>query len=146
MWTPQRADLLTELCGEIGDEDTSLVDRAEERAERFETYQENRAADAESARKGVEAITSGIPLGQPILVGHHSQRHAERDAKRIENGMRKAVRMWETSKYWKERAAGALAHAKYKEQPDVRHRRLAGLESDLRRMQAPYTPDPKTKP
>jgi hypothetical protein len=26
MWTPQREDLLLALCGEIGDEDTSLVD------------------------------------------------------------------------------------------------------------------------
>lgn len=146
MWTPEREDLLLELCGEIGDEDTTLVDRAEERAERFETYQERRGADADSARRGVEAITSGIPLGQPILVGHHSQRRAERDAERIENGMRKAVRMWETARYWKARAAGALAHAKYTERPDVRHRRIAGLESQLRVMQARYTPDPKTKP
>ena len=38
MWTPARVDLLTELCGEVGDEDTSLVDRAEERAERFTEY------------------------------------------------------------------------------------------------------------
>ena len=33
MWTPDREDLLIELAGEVGDEDTSLVDRAEERAE-----------------------------------------------------------------------------------------------------------------
>lgn len=38
MWTPEREDLLIELCGEVGDEDTSLVDRAAERAERFEEY------------------------------------------------------------------------------------------------------------
>jgi hypothetical protein len=37
-WTPSRADLLLELCGEIGDEDTSLVERAEERADRFDSY------------------------------------------------------------------------------------------------------------
>ena len=30
MWTPEREDLLLELCGEIDDEDTSLVERAEE--------------------------------------------------------------------------------------------------------------------
>lgn len=35
MWTPQRADLLIILCGEIGDEDKSLAERATERAERF---------------------------------------------------------------------------------------------------------------
>ena len=133
MWTPERADLLIELCGEIGDEDTSLAERAEDRADRFEGYGENRKRDAESARKAVAAIADNIPLGQPILVGHHSERHARRDAKRIENGMRKTVRMWECAEYWTRRAAGAIRNAKYKERPDVRHRRIKGLEADLRK-------------
>src|ERR1700758_5561794 len=71
-WTPEREDLLLELCGEIGDEDTGLVERAEERAERFEEYSDKREQDALRAKAAVEAITDGIPLGQPILVGHHS--------------------------------------------------------------------------
>lgn len=146
MWTPAREDLLTELCSEIGDEDTSLVDRAEERADRFQDYSANRLQDAESAHAAVERITDGIPFGQPILVGHHSERRARKDAERIENGMRKAVKMWETSKYWKSRAAGAIRHAKYKERPDVRQRRIKGLESDIRVYRAKFTPDPKTRP
>ena len=133
MWTPERAALLVELAGEIGDEDTSLVQRAEERAERFEDYSDKRAADAEAARKSVAAIADNIPMGQPILVGHHSEKHARRDAERIENGMRKAVNMWRTSEYWQQRAAGALRLAKYKERPDVRARRIKGLEADLRK-------------
>src|SRR5436190_17299190 len=39
-WTPERADLLVELADDIGDEDTSLIDRAEQRADRFEDYRE----------------------------------------------------------------------------------------------------------
>src|ERR1041384_6450701 len=46
-WTPSREDLLLELCGEIDDEDTSLVDRAEQRAERFEDYSDKRADRSE---------------------------------------------------------------------------------------------------
>lgn len=146
MWTPERADLLTELCGEIGDEDSTLVERAEERAERFEGYRENRADDAEAAHRAVSAIADGIPLGQPILIGHHSEKHARKDAQRIENGMKRAVKMWETANYWKSRAAGAIRHAKYKEIPAVRARRIKGLESDIRVYRAKFTPDPKTKP
>lgn len=133
MWTPARADLAAELCGEIGDEDTSLVERATERADRFEGYSEKRADDAHRARESVSAIADGILLGQPILVGHHSEHHARRDAKRIENGMRKAVQMWETSEYWTHRAAGALRAAKYKELPGVRARRIKGIEADKRK-------------
>lgn len=135
MWTPQREDLLIELCGEIDDEDTSLVDRAEERSERFEGYSERRAADADAARKAVSAIADNIPLGQPILVGHHSERHARKDAERIENGMRRAVKMWKTSQYWEQRASGAIRHAKYKERPDVRARRIKTIEADKRKQE-----------
>jgi hypothetical protein len=135
MWTPAREDLLLELCGEIGDEDTSLVERAEERADRFGDYSDKRASDAESASRAVSSIADGIPFGQPILVGHHSERRARKDAERIENGMRRAVKMWETSEYWKHRAAGALRHAKYKELPAVRHRRIKGLEADKRKQE-----------
>ncbi len=133
VWTPEREDVALDLAGEIGDEDTTLVERAEQRAERFEGYHENRTEDAERAHKAVSAIADGIPFGQPILVGHHSERHARRDAEKIENGMRRAVKMWETAQYWQSRAAGALAHAKYKELPAVRERRIKGLESDLRK-------------
>ena len=139
MWTPDRADLLIELAGELDDEDTSLTDRAEERAERFDGYQERRARDAEAARRAVDAIADGIPLGQPILVGHHSERHARRDAEKIQSGMRRAVRMWETSKYWKARAAGAIHHAKYKERPDVRARRIKTIEADRRKREKEST-------
>jgi hypothetical protein len=132
-WTPEREDLLVELCGEIGDEDTSLVERAEERAGRFGEYRESRASEAEASCAGVDRIAQGIPLGQPILVGHHSERRARKDAERIEAGMRRAIRAWETSEYWRRRAAGAIRSAKYKERPDVRHRRIKRLETDLRR-------------
>jgi hypothetical protein len=133
MWTPAREDLLIDLCGDIGDEDKSLVQRQEERAERFDQYSDKRAKDAQRAREGVAAITKHIPFGQPILVGHHSERHARKDAERIENGMRKAISLWETSGYWERRAAGALYHAKYKELPAVRARRIKGIEADKRR-------------
>jgi hypothetical protein len=146
MWTPEREDLLIELCGEIDDEDTSLVERAEERADRFVDYKDKRISDAERAQEAVSRIADNIPLGQPILIGHHSERHARKDAERIENGMRKSVQMWQTAKYWEDRARGALRHAKYKELPGVRHRRIKGLEADLRRYQNSFTPDPKTRP
>lgn len=135
MWTPAREDLLIEFCGEIGDEDTSLVERAEIRSERFTDYSSKRAQDAESAHDAVKSITDHTPLGQPILVGHHSEKRARKDAERIENGMRKAVKMWETSKYWEDRAAGALGHAKYLERPDVRARRIKKLEAGKRKQE-----------
>lgn len=132
MWTPGREDLLIELCGEIDDEDTSLAERAEERADRFEHYSERRAAEAERAHDAVKAIADSIPFGQPILIGHHSERRARKDAERIQSGMRRTVRLWKTSEYWTTRANAAVRHAKYKERPDVRQRRIKKLEADQR--------------
>jgi phospholipid N-methyltransferase len=139
MWTPSRADLAAELCGELGDEDTTLAERAEERADRFAEYSDKRADDATRARDHVAEMSGGIPFGQPVLIGHHSQRRAERDAAKIQNGMRYAVKMWETSQYWTDRAAGALAHAKYKELPAVRARRIKGIEADKRKQERTRT-------
>lgn len=139
-WTPQGEDLLIEWCGEIGDEDTTLADRAEVRADRFEDYSSKRLDDANAAKAGVDQIADGIPLGQPILVGHHSEKHARKHAEKIENGMRKALKMWETSEYWTRRASSALSHAKYLERPDVRARRIKKITADLNRCVAEYTP------
>lgn len=133
MWTPYREDLLLKLCGEIGDEDKSLVQRATERVERFENYSENRAKDAEQARKQVDSIVAHIPFGQPILVGHHSEKRARRDVERVDNGMRKSIKMWDTSQYWTARAETAIGDAKYKERPDVRARRIRRLEAEERK-------------
>ena len=135
MWTPSRADLCEELAGEITDEDTSLVDRAEVRADRFDDYSARRASESQRAADAVRQLADGIPFGQPILIGHHSEARARRDAKRIENGMRRAVDLWDTSEYWKRRAAGAVRAAKYKERPDVRARRMRGLEADARKIE-----------
>jgi hypothetical protein len=137
MWTPEREDLAIELAdsGELDDEDTSLVERAEQRADRFETYQEKRVAEAERTHEAVETLANGIPLGQPILVGHHSERRARKDAERIRNGMAKAVRLWETSEYWERRAKGTIRLASYKDLPGVRVRRISGLEADERKHQ-----------
>ena len=135
MWTPGREDLALELCGEIGDEDTSLTERAEERADRFENYSDKRAAEANRTAEAVKELADGIPLGQPILIGHHSEKRARRDAQKIENGMRRAVKLFETSEYWTRRAAGAIRHAKYKELPAVRARRIKKIEAERRKIE-----------
>lgn len=135
VWGPDREDLALELAGDITDEDTTLVERAEARAERFETYSDARSTEANAAHQGATRIMDGIPLGQPILVGHSSERHARKDVERIHDGIRKAVDRWKTAEYWHDRAQGAIKHAKYKGRPDVRARRIKGLEADLRKQE-----------
>lgn len=61
------------------------------KAERYQNYAENAAASAENRYKTARAISSAIPLGQPILVDHHSERRHRRDIERIDQNMRKSV-------------------------------------------------------
>jgi protein-L-isoaspartate O-methyltransferase len=140
VWNPAAEDICIELAGEVEDEDSSLVERAEVRADRFEGYSEKRTAEAESAHAAVDYISQRFADGQPILVGHHSEKRARKDAEKIQNGMRKALKLWDTASYWTDRAASALAHAKYLERPDVRARRIKGLESDIRVYRSKFTP------
>jgi protein-L-isoaspartate O-methyltransferase len=136
-WSPEREDLARELATdhEIEDEDRRLMDRATERAERFEGYQESRARDAEHAHKAVESIAGRFEFGQPILIGHHSEKKARKDQERMHAGMSRAVKAFETAEYWKHRAAAALAHAEYKESPAVRARRIKTIEAERRKVE-----------
>ena len=58
------------------------IDRLRERAAKADREAESRFGTARE-------IGSHIPLGQPILVGHHSEGRHRRDLKRIDSNMRK---------------------------------------------------------
>lgn len=131
-WKPGREDLLVTLCGDIEDDDKSLVVRAEERADRFEGYAESRRDESNAAFDAGRRLANTIPFGQPILRGHHSEGRARRDAERIASAGAAGVRLWRTATYWEDRAAAALDHAKYKQRPQVRARRINKLDADLR--------------
>jgi len=61
-----------------------------QRRERLEAAAGRARARASAAHAGARRIMDGIPLGQPILVGHHSERRHRRDIARIDTGMRRA--------------------------------------------------------
>ncbi len=142
-WRPEAEDLMVEWCGSLDSDDQSAEERAAQRAKRFSAYQAARADDADTARAYVDRITAGIPLGQPIIVGHHSEKRARKDAERIKSAMNKACALWETSEYWKRRAIAAKSHAAYRSQSAVRARRVKTLTAEQRKYQR--TSDQATK-
>jgi hypothetical protein len=139
-WSPATHDLAVELCGDIGDEDSTLEDRADKRAKRYGAYSENAQVRSDDAYARVKGITDNIPFGQPILVGHHSERGARADQKRIERGMRKTIDERDKAAYWKRRAETAAKHAAVKQHPVKIRRRIKRLEADLRKYKKERTP------
>lgn len=130
---------------EAGFEVTVDVDNgtAEQRAEALDAHRERRAEalDAKAERLAAEAsahseashaATAGIPFGQPILVGHHSERRHRRAIERSDNAMRKAVDTHRAS----EDAAGRAQTARYERErsqdPAFIGRRIADKERNIR--------------
>lgn len=74
------------------------IDRLTEAAYRAEQ-------ESEAAYKRGKAISANIPFGQPILVGHHSEKSARADAQKIENAYRKTFESAEKAEYFAKRAA-----------------------------------------
>lgn len=131
-WTPEREDIALDLAGEIDDEDQPREERAAQRAERFEGYQRKREGEALGHADNYEKT--------PSVHGHQNERRAEREAERHDRQATRAVSQWSKADYWQRRTAGVIAHALYSERPDVRHRRIKGIESEMRRMMANIQP------
>ena len=66
-------------------------ERIERKAARRREWAGGRVAKAEAAHAAVSRVADMIPMGQPILVGHHSERRARRDQDRIRSGMSRAM-------------------------------------------------------
>jgi len=66
--------------------------------------------DANAAHDRSNAAVAGIPLGQPILVGHHSEGRHRRDIARSHKAMDKSMELTRKAKYYREKAA-SVGHA-----------------------------------
>lgn len=66
-------------------------ERKAARIDRLRARAEKARAGSESAFGAAKRLADAIPLGQPVLVGHHSERRHRRDLARIDGGMRKGV-------------------------------------------------------
>lgn len=99
------------------------VEKAEARAERMEAHAENAQERAAQAfdRADLREEKSGIPLGQPILVGHHSERRHRRAIERADNAMRKGIEESDKAKYFERRAESAAYTASQADLQDKRY-------------------------
>ena len=142
-WTPRREDIALELCGEIDDEDSTLMDRAEGRQERFATYSTNAGQRKQDAWDASRKATEGIPFGQPILVGHHSERRHRNAIERSRQLSARGMNEYHKENYWQRRAAGSLSHAQRTFKPGVIYRRIKKLQAELRKYQRMIDPNGK---
>lgn len=66
-------------------------ERLEARAERRREWAEKRATAHDAEHRKARAAVEGIPFGQPVLVGHHSEGRHRRALERCDNAIGRAV-------------------------------------------------------
>jgi len=114
---------------------TTRRERMENRQARREEWAAQATARAEARFGAAGSVADGIPLGQPILVGHHSERRARRDADRSHANMHRGCEEVAKAKDHAGKAAGiasALDRAIFSDDADAAARlreRIAETEA-----------------
>lgn len=116
--------------------------RREARAERLRQWAESRRKKADVSLTAARQRTEQIPLGQPILVGHHSERRHRRDLRRIDAAMTRGREHQQKADEMQSRAANIEHQAEraiYRDDPDANvqlEERIADLEQQRARRKA----------
>jgi len=134
-WTPAREDLCLELAGEIDPEMTTIAERAEAKAERLDALAAKREQQSNAFMRAADELSQAFHMGQPILVGHHSEAKARKTQERMHANMDKAVKASKAVGYWQWKAEGVERFANFKNSPRVRANRIKTLLGDLRDFQ-----------
>jgi hypothetical protein len=130
--TVQRGDLAKSTGG--AEERQQRIARANELAQ---THTERAGKlDAEAQRRfdTADRATAGIPFGQPILVGHHSQRRHENAIAKSHANMGAGVQAHQEAEQARERAASAAARARLEADPKFLARRLDRNQAEHRKV------------
>jgi hypothetical protein len=118
----------------IDAEDGGAVEYAAERPARLEARAQRHEDAAADAYARSNAAVAHIPLGQPILSGHHSERGHRAALRRARSAMDKSVREAAAAARLHRDAERSAQHQEYAESPEAMTRRAERLEAEYRRM------------
>ncbi len=107
--------------------------RLEDKRERLEEAADRAQGRSDAAFGKSRQIGGMIPMGQPILVGHHSERKHRKDMERIDSSMRQGVEQAELARKLSRRAANLGASGISADDPDAIQKlqvKLKGMESN----------------
>jgi hypothetical protein len=82
----------------------NFEERKQNRIDHAQRMAAKSESESDAAYNKATQIGSMIPMGQPILVGHHSERKHRAALRKIDNAMRQSVENSNKSKYYTEKA------------------------------------------
>ena len=99
---------------------SNFEERRQNRKERYEELADKNRQQSEERYKTARSIGSHIPMGQPILVGHHSEGRHRAAIKRIDNNMRKSIEHDNKASYYEDKVQTIENdHAIYSDDPEA---------------------------
>jgi hypothetical protein len=107
-------------------------ERLERKLEKREDWAAGRDRKSEQARGRADAATAGIPFGQPILVGHHSEKRHRRALDRSDRAMRATIEHGDMAAHHRSKAAGLesqLDGSIFSDDPDALEALAARIEA-----------------
>lgn len=114
--------------------------RLEAKLEKRQEWAESRDRKADAAHGKFRQIADMIPMGQPILVGHHSEGRHRADIKRMDSAIRESVESSQMADLHRSKAAGLerqLESSIFSDDEDAPERiaaRIAELEAEREQM------------
>src|SRR5699024_12110840 len=105
--------------------------------DRIATYKENARKARSRANADLQSAdnhSARFQGGQPILVGHHSEKSARRARSRADAAMRRYIKNQQAAQYWERKARAAEQHQKQKHDHGVIQRRIARMEAEPRQI------------
>lgn len=116
---------------------TAEADRAQrqsDRAEALSAKADRRAADAKAAWEAEARASAAVPPGgEPIKIGHHSERRHRRSIERAQQTLGRAVEATDTAAEAARRADVAAATTAHRHNPVTVKNRIDKLEAEQRR-------------
>jgi hypothetical protein len=136
-------DVGTPLTG--GQKAQRELERMEKSAERHERKSARARVEAEEHHKDAKRMGEVIPMGQPILVGHHSEKADRRYRERIRKKEEKFVEKYRESKHEKGVSERVKKRAEYmKKNPAYASKKIESLDKEVRlldrRLETEYDP------
>lgn len=125
-----REELIEKLAGKI--EEVSYEVDPQKRAEKYQRLADKYKKQADEYYESERKILSVIPPGQPILVGHHSERRHRRDLERAERNRKKGMEARELAEKYQRLANEQKYIVEKGENPKTIYNRIKKLESEER--------------
>ena len=86
-------------------------ERRQQRIDSYENRAEKARGEAQASFRRSDDLVKHIPFGQPILVGHHSERRHRNTIEKSHNAMRKGFDLEKKADYYERRAEAAARNS-----------------------------------